>query len=314
MGLVHWDDVDRHRLAKGEMDAVWQRLGHSAGAVGVGMNRVTVAPGRLPTPPHSHGASEELYYVLSGSGLAWQDEAVHEVHPGDCVIHVADHFEHTFIAGNEGLELLVFGTLHPTEYGWLPRSRAVRLGWPWVEGRHDDPWEIEAAGPPLAVPEPSPRPDNIVNVDEVEQHLDDRWVSAPLATDERSRQAGLHWEHLNPGHRGSPPHCHSEEEELFVILEGGATLELWPPPAREARGEEREDVPVGPGHVIARPPGSRVAHSFLAGPDGVTMLIYGTRRPNDIAWFPRSRKMFWRGVGVIGRIETLEYRDGEPDD
>ena len=314
MGLVHWDDVDRHRLAKGEMDAVWQRLGHAAGAVGVGMNRNTVAPGRLPTPPHSHGASEELYYVLSGSGLAWQDEAVHEVRPGDCVIHVADHFEHTFIAGNEGLELLVFGTLHPTEYGWLPRSRAVRLGWPWVEGRHDDPWEIEAAGPPLAVPEPSPRPDNIVNVDEVEQHLDDRWVSAPLATDERSRQAGLHWEHLNPGHRGSPPHCHSEEEELFVILEGGATLELWPPPAREARGEEREDVPVGPGHVIARPPGSRVAHSFLAGPDGVTMLIYGTRRPNDIAWFPRSRKMFWRGVGVIGRIETLEYRDGEPDD
>jgi hypothetical protein len=24
--------------------------------------------------------------------------------------------------------------------------------------------------------------------------------------------------------------------------------------------------------------------------------------------------MFWRGLGVIGRIETLDYDDGEPDD
>ena len=45
-----------------------------------------VAPGRLPTPPHSHGASEEIYYVLDGAGLAWQDEQVHEVRAGDCVI------------------------------------------------------------------------------------------------------------------------------------------------------------------------------------------------------------------------------------
>ena len=44
------------------------------------------------------------------------------------------------------------------------------------------------------------------------------------------------------------------------------------------------------------------------------MLIYGTRRPNDMAWFPRSNKIFWRGLGVIGRIESLDYGDGEPDD
>jgi uncharacterized cupin superfamily protein len=278
------------------------------------MKRVTIAPGRLPTPPHSHGAAEELYYVLSGSGLAWQDEAVHEVRPGDCVIHLADHFEHTFIAGDEGLELLVFGTRHPTEYGWLPRSRAVRLGWPWIEGRHDDPWDIEAAGPALTVPEPSPRPQNIVNVDEIEHERHRGVLSAPLATRARSHQTGLHWERLDPGRRGSPPHCHSEEEELFVILDGTGTLELWPPPGREAQGEGREDTPLRPGHVISRPAGTRVAHSFLAGGDGLTMLIYGTRRPNDICWYPRSRKMFWRGLGVIGRIETLDYDDGEPED
>ena len=140
------------------MDATWQMLGRAAGTKGVGVNRVRVAPGTLPTPPHSHGASEETFYVLDGSGLAWQDGEVHEVRSGDCVIHRADHHEHTFVAGPNGLDFLVFGTRHPTEIGWLPRSRAIRIGWPWVEGRDDDPWDIEAGVEPLAVGEPAPRP------------------------------------------------------------------------------------------------------------------------------------------------------------
>ena len=314
MGLAHWDDVEWHRLAKGEMDAEWQMLGQAAGAVGVGVNRVRIAPGRLPTPPHSHGAAEELYYVLAGSGLAWQDEAVHEVRPGDCVIHTADHFEHTFIAGQDGLELLVFGTRHPTELGWLPRSRAIRLGWPWVEGRTDDPWDIEAEAPRLEVGEPAPRPENIVNIDEVELDEAENRVTSPLATEERSTQSGLHWEQLKPGHRGTRPHCHSEEEEVFVILEGECMLELWPAPVATERGATAEEAPLRPGHVVVRPPGSRIAHSFKAGPKGVTMLIYGTRKPNDMAWFPRSNKVYLRGLGVIARVEPLAYEDGEPED
>ncbi len=315
MGLAHWDEVESYHRAKGEMDATWQRLGEAAGTKGVGVNRVRVAPGKLPTPPHSHTASEEVYFVLAGSGLAWQDEQVHEIRVGDCVIHRANELEHTFVAGPDGLEYLVFGTRHPTEVGWLPRSGAVRFGWPWVEGRTDDPWDREAEAPPLAYGEPAERPPNILNIDEVELKTRKSITTAPLATEERSDQAGFHWETLGPGSRGSVPHCHSEEEEVFVILEGDATLELWPSPERAARGGvKREDIPIRAGHVVARPPGSRVSHAFLAGPDGVTMLIYGTRRPNDMAWYPRSNKIFWRGLGVIGRIEALEYADGEPDD
>src|ERR1700748_2112305 len=143
MGLVHWDDVEWQRLAEREIDAEWERLGRAGGAL-TGVNRVRVAPGRLPTPPHSHGASEEAYFVLSGSGLAWQDGEVHEVRPLDCVIQTADHFEHTFVAGPEGLEYLVFGTRHPTEIGWLPRSGAGRLGWPWVARPSGEPRGVRA--------------------------------------------------------------------------------------------------------------------------------------------------------------------------
>jgi uncharacterized cupin superfamily protein len=314
MGISHWDDVEPQHAAKGEMDATWQRLGDAAGTKGVGLNRIRVAPGKLPTPPHSHGASEEIYFVLGGSGLAWQDEQVHELRPGDCVIHRADELEHTFVAGPDGLDFLVYGTRHPTEYGWLPRSGAVRLGWPWVEGRTDNPWEIEAQQPPLAYGDPAPRPANIVNVDEVEL---EEWGSArtaPLATDERSVLAGFHWERLDPGARGAVPHCHSEEEEIFVILEGEGTLHLWPSPVAEARGVPHEEIAVRAGHVIARPPGTKVSHWFRAGPDGLTMLIYGTRCANDMCWYPRSNKIYWRGLGVIGRIESLSYDDGEPAD
>jgi uncharacterized cupin superfamily protein len=270
---------------------------------------VRVEPGKLPTPPHAHGASEEVFYVLAGSGLAWQDGEVHEVRPRDCVIHRAGGPAHTFVAGPDGLEYLAFGTRHPAETAWLPRSAALRFGRTWTAGREDDPWEVEAELPPLAYSDPAPRPPNILNVDEVEPERYKAATSAPLATRERSDQAGFHWERLDPGGRGSVPHCHSEEEEVFVILEGEGALHLWP-----TTGAEQEPVLLRPGHVVARPPGTRVSHWFRAGPSGLTMLIYGTRKPNDMCWYPRSRKIFWRGLGVIGRVEVLDYDDGEPDD
>ena len=125
--------------------------------------------------------------------------------------------------------------------------------------------------------------------------------------DDTTKLAGLGWERLPAGHRGSVPHCHSTEEEVFVILGGTATLELWSP-----TGQVQETAPLRPGHVVVRPPGSRVSHSFRAGPDGVEMLVYGTRDPNDMCWYPRSSKIAWRGLGVFGRIERLDRFDGEP--
>jgi len=313
VGIAHWDDIEGHHRAKGEMDATWQRLGTPAGAKTVGLNRVHVAPGMLPTPPHSHGASEELFYILGGSGLAWQDEQVHEIRPGDCVVHRANEMEHTLIAGPDGLDYLVYGTNYPTEFGWLPRSNAIRIGWPWVEGRTDDPWDVEAQQPPLAYGDPAPRPENIVNLDDVERHEGKSGPGAGLAAAGGSEQTGLNWRRVAPGRLNSVPHCHSEDEEIFVVLEGDGTLELWPSPPAASQGEEREDIPVRAGHVVARPASSRVSHAFRGGANGMTLLAYGTRRPNDICWYPRSNKLFWRGLGVIGRIESLDYWDGEEE-
>jgi uncharacterized cupin superfamily protein len=307
MGPVHWDGVEDARQEQGPMAATWQRLGDAAGAKGIGLNRVRVEPGRLSTPPHSHGLSEEITYVLAGSGLLWQDEAVCEVGLGDTIVQVADHFEHTFKGGPDGLEYLVFGTRHPVEYGWLPRSKALRLGYVWAEGRVDNPWELEAAAGELEFAEPGERPANVVALVDVPLDEDDE---RPLAGAAGSERSGLNWIRREVGKRGCPPHCHSLESEAFVVLDGGGTLELLP--VRE--GAEAERFALRPGHVFARPPGTRVAHSVVAGDGGITYLAYGTREPDDIAYYPRSNKVYFRGVGLMTRLEQLDYDDGEPAD
>jgi len=98
----------------------------------------------------------------------------------------------------------------------------------------------------------------------------------------------------------APPHCHSIEEEIFVVLDGDGIVVL---------GDQ--ETPVGPGHVIARPAGTGVAHMFRAGAGGLTYLAYGMRDPGDVCYYPRSGKIAFRGVGVIARVERLDYWDGE---
>jgi uncharacterized cupin superfamily protein len=100
------------------------------------------------------------------------------------------------------------------------------------------------------------------------------------------------------GKLNCPPHCHGSEEEFFVVLEGEGVCLL---------GDE--ELPVRPGSIVGRPPGTGISHAFR-GP--ITLLTYGTREPNDICYYPRSRKVGFWGVGVIARIESLDYWDGEP--
>jgi len=46
----------------------------------------------------------------------------------------------------------------------------------------------------------------------------------------------------------------------------------------------------------------------------MTFLAYGTRRPDDVCYYPRPNKIYWRGLGLIARLEPLDYDDGEAED
>ena len=112
-----------------------------------------------------------------------------------------------------------------------------------------------------------------------------------------------------PGKLMNPPHVHSAEEEIFVVLEGSGALSLYPSPRDGGRDR---GVPVRAGSHD-RAPGRAPSGRTRCGPEttGMTLLAFGTRDPNDITYYPRSGKISFRGVGVIGRLEQLDYWDGE---
>jgi uncharacterized cupin superfamily protein len=315
--IAHWDETPRELLEEGPLAAHWTDLGEAAGSVTVGVKRVEILPGKRSTPVHSEGEEEEIFWVLGGSGLSWQEGETYEVGPGDCLVHLAREHTHSLVAGEQGLDVVAFGMRAYAEMGYLPRAGVMWHGRATIDLSPDSrhPWEREAAAGELELPPPSPRPDRIVNIADVPVHERHRATVArthrELGGAAGSQRTGLNHVTVPPGKLNVPPHCHSAEEELFVILEGTGSLELTPSPRQAAYGEGPSEHEVRPGSVVSRPAGTGIAHTFRAGPDGLTLLAYGTRDPNDICYYPRSRKISWRGVGLIGRLEHVDYWDGE---
>jgi uncharacterized cupin superfamily protein len=313
--LSHWDEVEYVRNERGHIAGAWASLTGSR-SVTVGVKRIRIDAGKWSTPAHVEGSEEEIFFVLDGSGISWQDGSCYAVGAGDFLLHRAGWEAHTLLAGDDGLDVLAFGQRHAVGTPYLPRAGASWLGPSWTPSGspEDHPWAREAAAGPPQVGELQPRPANVAHVDAVEAHPADALPGDSAVCDVGlalgSVQTGLKHVTLAPGDTGAPPHVHSAEEEIFVILAGSGELELTPAPAA------LPDALVGTfelraGNIVSRPAGTRVAHGFRAGSVGMTLLAYGTREPNDIAYYPRSNKIYFRGVGLMARLEPLDYGDGE---
>ncbi len=313
--ISHWDDARSSRGERGHIAGTWQSLtGRDSRTIGV--KRIRVDPGMWSTPLHLEGAEEEIFYVLAGSGVSVQSEGedplAYDVGAGDCLVHLALENAHTLRAGDDGIDVLAFGQrTYAGGVTWLPRAGVAWLGETWapVGAEDDHPWAREAAAGPAEIAETSARPETIVNVDDVESVERDGATVGRRVRDlgraAGSVRTGLRIAEVLPGKLNAPPHCHSAEEEIFVVLEGDGELLLW-------EGDEVAEHPVRTGSVVARPAGTGVAHAFRGGEQEMTVLMYGTRDPNDICYYPRSGKVYFTGLGVIARLgESLDYWDGE---
>ncbi len=314
--IAHWDDVRVVRRAEGHICGDWQYL-TGDDSVTVGARRLRIPAGSWSTPLHLEGSEEEIFFVLNGAGVSVQqvggEELAFAVRPGDCLVHLALVHAHTLQAGPDGLEVLTFGQRHYARNTLLPRAGVSWLGPTWVlQGEPEDhPYKREAAVGPPEVGVLDERPSHVVNVDEVEPR------SRAGATVERtvrelgraagSFATGLTLYDVAPEKLHNPPHCHSAEEEIFVVTDGEGSLELWP----RGRRDDPDVQPVRRGSVVARPAGTAVAHAFRAGDGGLSLLAFGTRDPRDVTFYPRSGKISFRGLGVIGRLDVLDYWDGE---
>ena len=302
--IRHWDDQPWVALEHGDLQCERQKLCSTVGAPRAALSRYRIAPGRRPMPLHVHHDEEEIFFVVAGSGLSWQDDATHEIGPGDTLVHRAQAEAHTLVAGpDEPLDVLAFSSGSPTGLTTLPRAGVTWTGSRWLPAGAPHPFAAEPPAPELppvqqrpatiaALADVAPRTRAVGRVEHARRNLGNA-VGSVLS--------GMQHLEVPAGKFSSTRHCHSLEDEIFVVLAGGADVWL---------GEEA--TPVCPGSVVYRPRGTEIAHTFEAGDGGLTLLAYGTREPNDLCWYPDSNKLFFGGAGVIARVEPLDYWDGEP--
>jgi uncharacterized cupin superfamily protein len=307
--ITHFDDAQTFDYDLGHLRGRWTLLGETAGSDTVGVRRIELPAGGWSTPAHQHGRGEEIFYVLGGSGVSWQAGRTAAIRAGDCIVYLPRRGAHTLYA-DEGLDVLAFGPREYDESVAFPRLDMNLLAGRGVAseaGPGGVPIQFAreaAAGAPDLPSQPGDRPATIVNLEDVElERMDRPRVSRGrrrLGRSAGARVSGLQHVEGMPGKDSAPPHCHSLEEEIFVVLSGSGTLVL----------DDTDETPVGPGHVVVRPAGTGVAHHFRADEE-LVYLAYGPRHPGDICFYPRSGKIAFRGVGVLGRMERLGYWDGE---
>ena len=153
---------------------------------------------------------------------------------------LADSAEHTFRAGPDGLDVLAFGTraaagvrLAAALEGDALRLRLDRGTRRRSVGRRGRGRRARVRG----------------------SRASGRRTSSPSTTSSWTRtatvwcaeacgsvQSGLKWSKRGPDAELAIPHCHSAEEEAFVVLDGDGTLELWPSPRAAMYGARTRDA------------------------------------------------------------------------
>ena len=118
----------------------------------------------------------------------------------------------------------------------------------------DHPWAREAAVGAPTWDKLVERPATIVNLADVPTHEREHGSVSAVVRDlgeaVGTERTGVSHFVIAPGKLMNPPHVHSSEEEIFVVLDGGGTLQLYPS-ARD--GGEHRGVP-GAGRGHDRPP------------------------------------------------------------
>jgi uncharacterized cupin superfamily protein len=130
---------------------------------------------------------------------------------------------------------------------------------------------------------------NIVHWDDVEEHdfqegsIHSRWRYLGEAAG--TVGVGVNRVRVDPGCRSTPLHAHGHHEEVFFVL--GGSGRSW------QRTDAGEDVvcEVGAGTCIVHL-AAGAAHTLVAGPDGLDVLVYGNGRRSGDGGYDRR----WRST------------------
>jgi uncharacterized cupin superfamily protein len=286
--IAHWDEVEGRLLETGPMRLTRIDLGDAIGSDRIDVGLLKIQPGGRSSPVNCELAEEEILYVLRARGSCGRTTAAAlrpaRSAPGTRSSTAPRASTTRWSPATRGLDVLAFGQRVWATAAWLPRAGVLRMAATVDVSTGPHPWEREAAAGELELPAPGPRPTNVVALADAPTILDG--TVQVLGATAGSVRTGLNTFVQKPG---APyvPHCHSAEEEIFVVLEGSGTFHV---------GDETHEVRAG--HVVSRRPGTGVPHWFTAGPEGMIHLAYGTREPNDIVYYPETGEVLLCGVGV----------------
>ena len=138
-------------MERGHIGGDWQSLTGDR-SVATGVKRIRVDAGKWSTPAHVENSEEEIFYVLSGSGISWQDGACYDVRPGDCLVHTRAEPRRTPSApARTAWRCSPSASVTRGSGARLPRAGVSWGLGAWVRtGAEDEhPWKLEAeAGEP----------------------------------------------------------------------------------------------------------------------------------------------------------------------
>jgi uncharacterized cupin superfamily protein len=284
-------------------------------------------PGAAVCPFHSHLAQWEFFLVRRGTGTVRAGAESHPIQPGEVFVHPPGEPHQLLNSGPGDLDVFIFadnpamdGCYYPDSDKWAvhPPGRIFRMA--PVDYFDGEETPITAAPPrkPAATPPPaeiSPfatrhlHPDNLPwdswSSPKGKYRADSKELSLALGA-KRNAPTGLGGHpfdlelgRLAPRATGCVFHWHAAQWEMYIFLEGAATV-------RTAEGT----VTAGPGDVVLHPPFE--AHQFAnAGDTDLVYLLVADNPQVDYWHYPDSGKWGHREPRKIFRATDADYHDGE---
>lgn len=130
-----------------------------------------------------------------------------------------------------------------------------------------------------------------IHVDDVPQ---ESWDVGQLKASRRRLGAATGAERLGvaiievaPGARATPPHSHADEDEVFLVLEGGGLS--W----QSSGSKDTRTYEIGEGDVLLHESNGD-AHTLISGDEGLKVLVLAEGSRTNITYLPRT-KQFWLG-------------------
>lgn len=335
MRTVNWSQLryekDHHGVRYGvERTQIGERLG----AQRLRCEAWIVPPGRADAPLRFHLVAEYALLVLGGEPSLRLGAVERPLAGGDVaailpraawpwqILNRSDQPAHLLVAATrEGRDVIGFPETGKRVY----RVRGAP-GEPPVQDvvlkddRIVDRWEGEPVDEPLPpASEPPSEPDpRVTNLEEVPWEAFGR---TPFRGERRrlakrvgAERLGYSLYRLHPGQRPFPFHFHHVNEELFVVRTGYGQLRV-----KEGTRE------IGPGDIVACPPGPQGAHGFLNDRDApLVYFALSTMIEPEVLEYPDSDKSHvlvgappggdprHRSVDlVVRRIDAVEREEGE---